>query len=499
MSECCRSIPAVAPPLICRGRPTFSYITTGGGNDTYTSGPGTDYFFGGDGNDTYKYAFTGSGNDLIDESILGGKANDIVQVVTANATVAFTTLNFQRVDLDGDGIADDLLITENGQSISIINQFDADANHHIEQFVLSNGGTFAGYSLGTGAYSIDNVSGGQDIVAGTIGNDNINSQGGNDLIFAGPGNDIVDGNGGNDLLVGGPGNDTLFGGGGNDTYLFGLNDGVDTIDENGGTNGGSGTDQITIMANGAALSSLNFSDSVAGAGGNLVIDYNGQQITVVNEFNGNANSLVENLTFFGGASYAGFDLGSGTYTLGTGTSATAGVNTILSGDSANNTLTGNTGQDLLFGNAGDDNLSGGAGNDLLSGGAGNDTLNGGTGNDVLIGGAGNDTLTGGGGADRFVFAETGAANVDTITDYQFSQGNVIDLSPLLNAPFGPTSNVADFARLVQTGSDITVQVDLDGPVGGANWVDVAKLAGYGTSGADTVRLFFAHTNFDLSV
>jgi len=89
--------------------------------------------------------------------------------------------------------------------------------------------------------------------------------------------------------------------------------------------------RIAIMATGAALSSLNFSDSVVGAGGNLVINYNAQQVTVVNQFSGDNHFIVETLTFFGGASYAGYDLGSVLYTLGTGTTAAAGVNTILSG------------------------------------------------------------------------------------------------------------------------------------------------------------------------
>ena len=88
---------------------------------------------------------------------------------------------------------------------------------------------------------INDTTGGNDIVAGTSGNDNLNGgSGGNDLIFAGAGNDIVDGGNGDDLLVGGTGNDTIFGGGGNDTYLFALNDGIDTINENGGANGGGG-------------------------------------------------------------------------------------------------------------------------------------------------------------------------------------------------------------------------------------------------------------------
>ena len=39
-----------------------------------------------------------------------------------------------------------------------------------------NGGNFAGYSLGTGPYTIDATTGGNDIVAGTSGNDNLNRQ-----------------------------------------------------------------------------------------------------------------------------------------------------------------------------------------------------------------------------------------------------------------------------------------------------------------------------------
>ena len=38
----------------------------------------------------------------------------------------------------------------------------------------------------------------------------------------------------------------------------------------------------------------------------------------------------------------------------------------------------------------------------------------GSGNDLLVGGLGNDTLVGGGGADTYRFAESGAADRDTI-------------------------------------------------------------------------------------
>ena len=474
----------------------FSYIATGNGKDAFDNGnekfiggPGTDYFFGGKGNDTYEFAFTGGGNDQINESILGGTGNDIIEITTL-VGASYTDLNFQRVDADSGGSIDDLLITYNGQSITVINQFSGGKNAGVENMSF-NGGDYAGYSLGTGPYNILSTSGGDDIVAGTSGSDNLNGgSGGNDLIFAGAGNDTVDGGNGNDLLVGGTGNDTLFGGGGNDTYVFGLNDGIDTINENGGAAPGGGNDQITIMASGAALSSLNFLDSVAGAGGNLVIDYNGQQITVINEFATGNNSTVETLTFFGGASYLGYDLGSSSYTFG------SGVNSIQAGDNGDNTLTGGLGRDLLFGNAGNDTLTGGGGTDLLVGGDGNDTLTGGTGDDVLVGGTGNDILTGGGGNNRYVFAEAGAANADIITD--FSTKDVVDLSPLLDSHFGPADNPADFARVVQVGSSVIVQADQDGAANGQNFATVAVLNGYGTAGADLVHVLFGNTTHDMS-
>jgi len=198
------------------------------------------------------------------------------------------------------------------------------------------------------------------------------------------------------------------------------------------------------------------------------------------------------VTFFGGASYLGYDLGSATYTIGSGVN-----NSVQVGDDAANTLSGGLGRDLIFGNAGNDTITGGGGSDLLVGGAGNDTVTGGLSNDVLVGGTNNDILTGGGGNDRFVFAEAGPANVDIITDH--STNDVIDLSPLLDSNFSATGNSADFARLVQIGSDVVVQADLDGAVNGQTWADVAVLSGYGTAGSDLVHVFFGNTTHDLIV
>lgn len=97
------------------------------------------------------------------------------------------------------------------------------------------------------------------------------------------------------------------------------------------------------------------------------------------------------------------------------------------------------------------------------------------GNDILVGGTGSDTLTGGSGADTFVFGGTGASNLDHIVDFSAAEGDKIDLQALLDANFNSGSDIKDFVRLEQSGSDITVQVDTDGSAGGANFVDVCGL------------------------
>jgi Ca2+-binding RTX toxin-like protein len=121
--------------------------------------------------------------------------------------------------------------------------------------------------------------------------------------------------------------------------------------------------------------------------------------------------------------------------------------------------------------------------------------------DVLLGGAGNDTLTSGGARDLFVFTESGVGDVDEILDYSSSDGDIVDISALLNSQFGPADNPADFARIIQSGSDVTVQIDADGATGGENWTNVAVLSNYGTAGVDlvNVNVLFEGTNHQLTV
>jgi Tol biopolymer transport system component/Ca2+-binding RTX toxin-like protein len=201
---------------------------------------------------------------------------------------------------------------------------------------------------------------------------------GNEIFIGDSNGTTINANGGNDILIGNAGNDILNGGSGNDTYAFGLRDGQDTIHDS------SGLDTIRIEAGGHELTGLNFAED---AHDNLVIKFDGQQITVTDHFAGDRN--VGGLTFDGGASYDGYDLGSGTYYLsndsGFNRSGTSG-NDILSGDGAANNIGGGDGNDLLFGNAGSDTLNGGSGNDLLTGGSASDQF-------VFAAGFGKDIIT----------------------------------------------------------------------------------------------------------
>lgn len=95
-----------------------------------------------------------------------------------------------------------------------------------------------------------------------------------------------------------------------------------------------------------------------------------------------------------------------------------------------------------------------------------DTLSGTSGNDLLQGGQGNDTLSGGAGADifRFIKDELGA---DTITDFDKSQGDKLDLSQLLGGAGmdgSLASSVGQYLQLsrVGTGNDAVLKVDVDG-------------------------------------
>ncbi|HSV61092.1 MAG TPA: peroxidase family protein [Variovorax sp.] len=257
------------------------------------------------------------------------------------------------------------------------------------------------------------------IITGTAGNDTLNGTAGADLMLGLGGNDILNGLGGDDVLIGGTGNDTLNGGLGNDTYVFGLADGSDTINEPVNATSGGTADRIVIQANGAALTGLNASDSsTSNTAGNLVLNFNGQTVTVNGHFTGaNAETGVERINFNGGT-FAGYLLGVDDYLItrqqGDVDLSASTANNLIVGDTGIDELTGGSGNDLIFaggGAIGAEQLNGGAGDDLLVGGSG--VLG-----DVLDGGLDLDTMVGLGGSDTYIVDELGdviveAANAGT--------------------------------------------------------------------------------------
>jgi len=134
------------------------------------------------------------------------------------------------------------------------------------------------------------------------------------------------------------------------------------------------------------------------------------------------------------------------------------TNTVTFLNNLNNNIAGfDNSNDVINGQGGNDRIDGKSGNDHLRGGTGNDTLIGGAGNDTLVGGTGNDILTGGTGADRFLYNTsaafaTSAVGVDTITDFNRSQGDKIVLdkttfSAISSTPGNGFSNAGEFKSI----------------------------------------------------
>ena len=101
-----------------------------------------------------------------------------------------------------------------------------------------------------------------------------------------------------------------------------------------------------------------------------------------------------------------------------------------------------------------------------------DQLFGGVGDDLLKGGPGDDILAGGLGADRFAFTDANDG-IDTITDFDQSEGDLIDLSAIFEDA-DLSGGLGGFVTLNEAGGDTFVQVDADG--GGDTFIDLAILS-----------------------
>jgi Ca2+-binding RTX toxin-like protein len=155
----------------------------------------------------------------------------------------------------------------------------------------------------------------------------------------------------------------------------------------------------------------------------------------------------------------------------------------------NGTLTGTGGNDAIYGGAGDDRIRGGvgsdAGDDFLAGEEGNDTLLGQGGDDILFGAVGSDTMTGGNDADTFLWQAGDAdGSIDSITDFDASEGDVLDISDLLQGEDSAT--IDQYLTVTDTGSnEVTITVDEDGDGSGINMTVVIEGIDFGSLGVDS--------------
>ena len=136
------------------------------------------------------------------------------------------------------------------------------------------------------------------------------------------------------------------------------------------------------------------------------------------------------------------------------------------GTAASETMTGTTGSQTFMGLGGDD------------------VIYGMDGDDVLYGGSGIDFLYGGDGADTFGFDDINGT--DHIQDFSIAEGDMLNISDLLEGYDPVTDAIGDFVAVTSDGHDTIISVDTDG--GADNFVQIAIMHGVsGLSDVDTLE------------
>lgn len=379
--------------------------------------------------------------------ILGAGGADVLKGGLGDDTFAHSGgLNAtQSTDTVDGGAGWDKLLAQAASTVIGVNSMTS-----IEE--ISTGG-FSGVTLV--AYS----------TADTIDLRNIVVTGALSLIDLRGGDDVFYGTAGADTVDGGTGNDVIDTGDGNDVIQVSTNNGWDVV------RGGAGYDKIVVMAHSVWVP-FDFqgieevvgltNTSIMGTTGNDTIDMSGVVVTNVATINGNSgdDTIYGSNgadTLFGGAGFDVLHGGNGddrfTYTtlveadvvhggagydtlVGTSTSAIISVSAMDGVEAI--TGSGNTGVRFF---ATDDanvfDLTNIAVSDIsyfaLQG--GNDTFIGSASADYIYGGLGADTLRGGGGADMFAYRSTQEAAGDVIGDFVSGQDK-IDLSIIDAVPVG---------------------------------------------------------------
>jgi Ca2+-binding RTX toxin-like protein len=480
------------------------YNSTATGADVLEGGAGSDILIGGAGNDTLR---GGDGDD----TLIGGIANG----TTTSVTTVFTN-DGGRDTFDGGDGTDLAYAYYTDQTAAIA--FD------LANLAGNSAITIGGVAAGSFT-SVERV-----IFRGGSGGDTVTGGGTLDTLVGNAGDDVLDGWLGNDVLSGGLGADRLIGGEGLDTATYINSTAGVTVDLRiqgvGQNTGGEGVDTLIGIE---YLAGSNFGDTLMGDDSfNLITDTGTAATSVAGQtdslfgFAGNdtlhvtraAAALATNINMDGGDGDDFIELRSGTMS----TAFLTGDARLLTGlSSTTYAALGTTGTRYLdtvtvFGGAGNDRIVLTAVKSaVINAGSGNDTLS-----LSLLGAAteSKHTVTLGEGQDTIQLAGigSGASTVDhgnVVTDFQVGNaGDRFEMTQFLNGvipavgganpvPANPTlvgytANSDAFAsghlRLVQSGTDLLLQVDRDSAGGAHGFVTIFTIAN-GYSGGFTTFNF----------
>ena len=202
------------------GREGDDEMYAGSGNDSMRGGADNDRMYGGDGDDSMD---GGEGND----TLIGDAGDDLLTGGTGGDTFVFANGDGSDTISDFNPDEDRLYLSEAGYDDIEVSSTDGhttivfgDTRITLEDTELSKDQV---WGLATDSASLN------AIMNGSKYNDVINTGEGNDIIDSRDGYDVIDTGAGDDILYGGAGNDRLTGGTGSDTFVFGNDNGSDTI------------------------------------------------------------------------------------------------------------------------------------------------------------------------------------------------------------------------------------------------------------------------------
>ncbi len=397
-------------------------VTTGGGNDTITTGDDDDTITSGGGADVIDAGFD-------DDSVNAGGGADFVEGGEGNDTIL------------GGGGADTLFGNEEGGNI--YEEDDAtDPNPDNDRDSIVGG---AGDDSILGGDDDDTLRGGEDndTLDGGLDDDSLEGGSGDDSLLGGSGEDTLTGGSGDDTIDGGDDDDSITGGSGSDVIedLDGdntINAGIaglgpdDTPDRGVPLPGGgiglvdvdpdNDKDTVTTGDGNDSITTGDDDDVITAGGGDNTIDSGADDDSVT------SGSGDDEIVLGEGSDTVSSGEGSDTIYGGLGPSVPDGANLIDENniparndpilDNGDDSIEAGGGNDLVFGEDDNDTIKGEAGNDTLDGGIDDDSIEGGSGDDSIIGGQGADTLKGGTGDDTF--------DVGIFDDPLFSDNDLYD-------------------------------------------------------------------------